>query len=82
MPLIPSNLLTAIWNCPDTEHMAGYEQRDAHEFLQVFLDNLSKHFQASHANLQNMMMMMMGRTSSSTSQKYIGNVFFFFNIHP
>ena len=50
MPLIPSDLLTAVWNCPDTEHMAGYEQRDAHEFLQVLLDNLSKHFIATSLN--------------------------------
>jgi hypothetical protein len=24
-------------------HLAGYEQRDAHEFLHAFLENLGKH---------------------------------------
>jgi len=77
MPLIPSNLLATIWNCPDTEHKAGYEQRDAHEFLQVFLDNLSKHFQVSHANLQNIMEPRSSSFSSSNPRKkYIGKLCF------
>jgi ubiquitin C-terminal hydrolase len=42
-PIIPSRLLTAAWKCGHMNHLAGYEQRDAHEFLQAFLDTLCRH---------------------------------------
>jgi hypothetical protein len=42
-PLIPSALLTAAWKSGRMDHLAGYEQRDAHEFLQAFLDIMGKH---------------------------------------
>mmetsp|Transcript_46320 Transcript_46320/g.54121 ORF Transcript_46320/g.54121 Transcript_46320/m.54121 type:complete len:1447 (-) Transcript_46320:174-4514(-) len=40
-PIIPSRLLTAIWKCDGMAHLAGYEQRDAQEFLQALLDTMS-----------------------------------------
>jgi len=42
IPLIPSALLTEAWKQPEMEHLKGYEQRDAHEFLQAFLDIVTK----------------------------------------
>lgn len=41
-PLIPSNMLTEAWQSGGMDHLAGYEQRDAHEFLQAFLDTIGK----------------------------------------
>lgn len=41
--IVPSSLLAAAWQCPSMKHLAGYEQRDAHEFLQAFLDTMGKH---------------------------------------
>lgn len=42
-PLITSDMLTAAWKSRGMDHLAGYEQRDAHEFLNSFLDLLGKH---------------------------------------
>lgn len=42
-PLITSDMLTAAWKCGGMNHLAGYEQRDAHEFLHGFLEALGKH---------------------------------------
>jgi hypothetical protein len=42
-PLSTDGMLTAAWKCGGMDHLAGYEQRDAHEFLHAFLDNLGKH---------------------------------------
>lgn len=42
-PLVISELLTAAWRSGGMDHLAGYEQRDAHEFLQAFLDIMGKH---------------------------------------
>jgi ubiquitin C-terminal hydrolase len=42
-PLIISDFLTATWKSGGMDHLAGYEQRDAHEFLNSFLDLLGKH---------------------------------------
>ena len=50
-PLIPSRLLTASWKCGSMDHLAGYEQRDAHEFLQAFLDTMGKHATKCHARV-------------------------------
>jgi ubiquitin carboxyl-terminal hydrolase 22/27/51 len=43
IPLVPSALLTELWKQPEMDHLKGYEQRDAHEFLQAFLDVVAKH---------------------------------------
>ena len=43
MPLIASDLLVSAWRCKEMVHLAGYEQRDAHEFLQALLDLIGKH---------------------------------------
>ena len=42
-PLVPQRVLSAAWRSGGMDHLAGYEQRDAHEFLQAFLDILGKH---------------------------------------
>jgi hypothetical protein len=42
-PLVTHGMLTAAWKCGGMDHLAGYEQRDAHEFLHGFLDILGKH---------------------------------------
>jgi hypothetical protein len=44
-PLAPTEMLAATWVCKGMEHLAGYEQRDAHEFLHGFLEALGKHTQ-------------------------------------
>jgi ubiquitin carboxyl-terminal hydrolase 22/27/51 len=41
-PLITADMLTAAWQCGGMDHLAGYAQRDAHEFLHGFLDVLGK----------------------------------------
>jgi hypothetical protein len=42
-PLLTADILTASWKCGGMKHLAGYEQRDAHEFLHGFLETLGKH---------------------------------------
>lgn len=39
-PLVTAEMLTAAWKCSGMSHLAGYEQRDAHEFLHGFFDIL------------------------------------------
>lgn len=40
-PLVTSDMLCCAWKCGSMSHLAGYDQRDAHEFLHGFLDSLS-----------------------------------------
>jgi ubiquitin C-terminal hydrolase len=42
-PLLLSDMLTATWRTGEMDHLAGYEQRDAHEFLNSFLELTGKH---------------------------------------
>ena len=42
-PLLTADMLTASWKCGGMNHLAGYDQRDAHEFLHGFLEILGKH---------------------------------------
>lgn len=42
-PIVPVPFLSAAWKSPGMTHLAGYEQRDAHEFLHAFLDTMGKH---------------------------------------
>ena len=42
-PVIISDLLTSAWKSGGMNHLTGYDQHDAHEFLDSFLDILSKH---------------------------------------
>jgi ubiquitin carboxyl-terminal hydrolase 22/27/51 len=42
-PIVTEAMLTATWRCGEMSHLAGYEQRDAHEFLHAFLENVGKH---------------------------------------
>jgi ubiquitin carboxyl-terminal hydrolase 22/27/51 len=42
-PLLTAEMLAASWKCGGMNHLAGYEQRDAHEFLHGFLETLGKH---------------------------------------
>jgi ubiquitin carboxyl-terminal hydrolase 22/27/51 len=39
-PLVIADMLTAVWRCREMSHLAGYDQRDAHEFLHGFLEIL------------------------------------------
>lgn len=41
-PLVASDMLTSAWKCGGMDHLAGYDQRDSHEFLHGFLNSLSK----------------------------------------
>ena len=41
-PLIPARLLAATWKSKGMKHLAGYQQRDAHEFLSAFLNIMGK----------------------------------------
>lgn len=41
-PLGTTSMLAAAWKTGGMDHLAGYEQRDAHEFLHAFLDNVGK----------------------------------------
>ena len=52
MPLIPSDFLTAAWKSGGMDHLSGYEQRDAHEFLLALLNLIGKHTNAHHARIQ------------------------------
>jgi len=42
-PLIISDLLTSAWKSGGMNHLTGYHQHDAHEFLTSFLELLGKH---------------------------------------
>ena len=42
-PLVTSDMLACAWKCGGMNHLAGYDQRDAHEFLHGFLDNMGRH---------------------------------------
>lgn len=44
-PIAATSMLAATWQAKGMEHLAGYEQRDAHEFLHGILDMLDKHTQ-------------------------------------
>ena len=50
-PLVTSDMLTVAWKC--ISHIAGYEQRDAHEFLHSFLDVLGKHMRLFRVRVHN-----------------------------
>jgi Ubiquitin carboxyl-terminal hydrolase len=43
-PLVLADMLTAVWRCGGMSHLAGYDQRDAHEFLHGFLEILGYAF--------------------------------------
>ena len=42
-PLVTTSILAAAWKTSGMDHLAGYEQRDAPEFLHAFLDTVGKH---------------------------------------
>lgn len=63
-PLVTSEMLTSAWNCGGMNHLAGYDQRDAHEFLHGFLDNMSKHDQEFHHRVA----LAVGRADSKTNK--------------
>ncbi len=42
MPLVVSDFLATAWQLKDMAALAGNEQHDSHEFMQVFLDILDK----------------------------------------
>jgi ubiquitin carboxyl-terminal hydrolase 22/27/51 len=42
-PLITADMLTVAWKSGGMDHLVGYEQRDAHEYLHAFLEILGEH---------------------------------------
>ena len=44
-PLVISTMLSTAWKCVAMKHLAGYGQRDAHEFLHGFLEIMGRHMQ-------------------------------------
>ena len=42
-PLVISTMLSTAWKCVAMKHLAGYGQRDAHEFLHGFLEIMGRH---------------------------------------
>jgi len=42
-PLVCAELLATAWKCVGMSHLAGYDQRDAHEFFHGFLDGIHKY---------------------------------------
>ena len=46
-PLVPSKFLFSVWTFAD--HMAGYEQQDAHEFMIALLDGIETHLRKYHS---------------------------------
>lgn len=50
-PLVTSDMLAVAWKC--ISHIAGYEQRDAHEFLHSFLDVMGKHTRQYRVRVHN-----------------------------
>jgi len=42
MPIVASNFLATAWKSKDMAALAGNEQHDSHEFMQVFLDIVDK----------------------------------------
>lgn len=42
-PLVTADMLTVAWKSGGMDHLVGYEQRDAHEYLHAFLEILGKH---------------------------------------
>ncbi len=53
-PISPTDILVELWKCRSMSLLVGYEQRDAHEFLQIFLDILSKDCRLFHQEAQKM----------------------------
>ena len=41
-PMEIGGMITSSWKCGGMKHLAGYEQRDAHEFLSAFLAEIGR----------------------------------------
>ncbi len=65
-PLIPSNLLYAVWN--HSNFIAGYEQKDAHEFLIALLDGVTVHLEKYHGDVHHISNGTSKRTKLLTSE--------------
>jgi len=52
-PLLIAKLLHVAWKSGGMSHLAGYEQRDAHEFLHAFLDILGKQICQHRTRVEN-----------------------------
>lgn len=70
-PLVTTKLLAAAWKSGGMDHLAGYEQGDAHEFLQAFLDTVGKHAGEYHKLLRFMQKMPLpsNKTGDATTVK-------------
>lgn len=51
-PLVTTEMLAAAWKCEGMNHLAGYEQRDAHEFFHAFLETVGQHIRQFQAAVQ------------------------------
>jgi Ubiquitin carboxyl-terminal hydrolase len=51
-PLLLTEMLSTVWQCRGMRHLAGYDQRDAHEVLHAFLDNIGKSNQRYNQMIQ------------------------------
>ena len=79
-PLVPSKLLYSVWAFAD--HMAGYEQQDAHEFFIAFLDGIETHLKLYHplasdsANIKiNITSSNKGNNNGTPAYKVLTNIF-------
>lgn len=70
-PLTLTDMLTAVWKCKGMKHIAGYDQRDAHEFLHGFLENLGKDTQRYRDYIQLAMDSVITQPDQSEQQKPI-----------
>jgi ubiquitin carboxyl-terminal hydrolase 22/27/51 len=65
-PLVTAGMLIAAWKM---DHLAGYEQRDAHEFLHGFLDMLGKQMQLYRERVREAISMALDVDDAMLSQK-------------
>ena len=74
MPLVPSNLLAMAWQCKEMNHLTGYEQRDAHEFLQAFLDTVAKHLRKQDNRMKKQLGTAVRKAAKGGSVKSVGGI--------
>lgn len=71
-PLDISNMLTAAWRSGGMKHLAGYDQRDAHEFLNAFLELIGKGV-VRHEEKVYSAITMVGEDNAFMSKQEFGN---------
>jgi Ubiquitin carboxyl-terminal hydrolase len=75
-PLLLNDMLATVWRCRGMRHLAGYDQRDAHEFLHAFLNNMGKGIQMYNDVVRFALntndTTSQGKEHSNTGKSYIG----------